>query len=212
VTDFSMPAWMPGYYQLLDYEKKVAHFHAVDGKGQELGWEKTTANTWRVAHPPAAEVRVEYDVVADRNFVAQPWLDSTRGYIAPAGIFLYAEGGLRWPVVVEVRPLPGWKVSTGLELVKGEASTYRAADFDILYDRPILMGDLEQLPSFMVRGIPHYFVGYRMGEFDRGQFIAGLEKVVTAGVDLIGGSGRWRWAPSITSGRTGRTSCGYPKG
>src|SRR5579859_4519157 len=186
VTDLTMPAWMPGYYQLLDYAKKLVHFHAVDGGGRELGWEKTTANTWRVEHRPAAEVTVEYDIVADRNFVAQPWLDSTRGYIAPAGVFLYVEGGLHWPVVVEVRPLQGWTVATGLEPAAGAGSTYIASDFDILYDSPILAGALEELSSFLVQGRVHRFFAYRPGDFDRERFLQDLKKVVEAGVAVIG--------------------------
>src|ERR1700748_1054091 len=44
VLDLKMPAWMPGYYQLLDYAGKVENFNARDGAGRELGWEKTSAN------------------------------------------------------------------------------------------------------------------------------------------------------------------------
>ncbi|HEY6899858.1 MAG TPA: hypothetical protein VI233_04420, partial [Puia sp.] len=42
VLDFKMPAWMPGYYQILDYAKKVENFRASDGAGKDLDWEKTT--------------------------------------------------------------------------------------------------------------------------------------------------------------------------
>ena len=119
VLDFKMPAWMPGYYQLLDYAKNVGNFHAIDGEGRELGWEKTTANAWRVEHAAGSVVTIAYDVTAMKSFVAQPWLDSTRAYIAPAGVFLYIDGYLKQPVTVEVKPWSGWnKVATGLEPIK----------------------------------------------------------------------------------------------
>lgn len=185
VLDLKMPAWMPGYYQLLDYAGKVEHFHATDGTGRELGWEKTSANNWRVEHLSGAAVTVTYDVAATKAFVAQPWLDSTRGYIAPAGVFFYIDGYFREPVTVEVRPWSGWsKVATGLDVVS--PGVFRATDFDILYDSPILIGNLEELPSFTVRGIPHYFTGYKMGEFDRVAFAGDLKKVVEQGVAVIG--------------------------
>lgn len=195
VLDLKMPAWMPGYYQLLDYAGKVENFHAADGAGRELGWEKTSPNNWRVEHPAGAVVSVTYDIAATQAFVAQPWLDSTRGYIAPAGVFFYIEGYSREPVTVEVRPWKGWsKVATGLEVVKGEkpgrsggeSHVFRATNFDILYDCPVLIGDLEELPSFTVRGIPHYFTGYKLGEFDRVHFVGELKKIVEQGVSVIG--------------------------
>ncbi len=194
VLDLKMPAWMPGYYQLLDYAGKVENFHAKDGAGRELGWEKTTTNSWRVEHSSGAEVTVSYDIAATKAFVAQPWLDSTRGYIAPAGVFFYIDGYFREPVTVEVRPWPGWsKVATGLDVAGGgsvpageKSYIFKASDFDILYDSPILIGNLEELPSFTVRGIPHYFTGYKMGEFDRNSFAEDLKKVVEQGVAVIG--------------------------
>jgi predicted metalloprotease with PDZ domain len=216
VLDLKMPAWMPGYYQLLDYAKKVENFHAEDGAGRELGWEKTADNTWRVDNPIERTVTVAYDVAATKAFVAQPWLDSTRGYVAPAGVFLYVDGYLRQPVTVEVRPWAGWKkVATGLEPVMagakeemtgvkgmkagakgmkagakrvagaGKQYVYRAEDFDILYDCPILVGNLEELESFTVRGVPHFFTGYKLGEFDRAAFAGDLKKVVEQGVAVI---------------------------
>ena len=48
------------------------------------------------------------------------------------------------------------------------------------------MGNLESLPSFTVRGIPHYFIGYQLGDFDRERFMSELKKVVSAAVDMFG--------------------------
>ncbi len=48
------------------------------------------------------------------------------------------------------------------------------------------MGNLEILPEFEVEGIPHTFVGYNLGAFDREKFIADLKRMVEAGVSIIG--------------------------
>ena len=194
-VDFKMPSWMPGYYQLLDYARNVEKFKAVDGAGKELGWEKTTPNTWRVENPARAGsvITVSYEVLATKAFVAQPWLDSTRGYVAPAGVFFYVDGYLRQEVTVEVKPWAGWKVAggaepvvaTGLEPVAGRKNFYKAQDFDILFDSPILIGNLEELKPFAVRGVPHYFDGYKLGEFDRDSLMNDLQKIVQQGVNVI---------------------------
>jgi predicted metalloprotease with PDZ domain len=229
-VDLKMPAWMPGYYQLLDYAKNVQNFRAVGEKGKELGWEKTSPNTWRVENPAGpgaaslatqrAGITVSYDVLAAKAFVAQPWLDSTRAYVAPAGVFFYVDGYIHQPVTVEVKPWPGWnkaaaglapkpaghapkaglpgiatghapkaglpEIATGLEPVAGRNNVYRAQDFDILFDSPMLIGNLEDLKPFTVRGVPHYFSAYRPGQFDGDSLMNDLKKIVQQGVDLIG--------------------------
>ncbi|WP_431217284.1 M61 family metallopeptidase [Puia sp. P3] len=185
-VDLKMPAWMPGYYQLLDYAKNVQNFRAVGAAGKELGWEKISSNAWRVENPKTP-ITVNYDVVATKAFVAQPWLDSTRGYVAPAGVFLYVSGYIHEPVTVEVKPWSGWnKVATGLEPVAGRKNVYRARDFDILFDSPILTGNLDDLKPFTVRGVPHYFTAYKPGQFDGDSLMNDLKKIVQQGVDVIG--------------------------
>jgi len=183
--DLKMPAWMPGYYQLLDYAKNVSDFHATDNTGHELSWVKPTHNTWRIEHPAGSSLTITYDILAQKAFVAQPWLDSSHAYIAPTGVFLYPDGQLQIPVALTIHPPSGWtRIATGLPHT-GQ-NTYQASDFDILYDCPILVGALEDLPAFKVRGIPHYFTGYNMGEFDKQQLSNDLNKIVSQAVSFIG--------------------------
>ncbi len=80
----------------------------------------------------------------------------------------------------------GWKIATGLAGIDQKQNEFTAPDFDILYDCPILMGNLEELPSFKVNGIEHRFIGYKIGTFDRVQFILNLEKVVSSAIAVIG--------------------------
>lgn len=187
VIDLKMPSWMPGYYQLLDYAQHVSAFKAFTADGKSLAWEHTEHNTWRIAHAAGQDLHITYEVAATTAFVAQPWLDSTHAYISPAGVFLYAAGYIRMPVTVTIQPASGWKdVATGLEPVASSAHTFRAADFDILFDSPILVGNLESAPCFKVKGIPHYFTGYQMGRFDQQQLSNDLQKLITVASDIIG--------------------------
>ncbi len=48
------------------------------------------------------------------------------------------------------------------------------------------MGKLEELPSFLVKGIEHRFIGYQLGNFDRIKFVENLKKFVEASVAVIG--------------------------
>jgi predicted metalloprotease with PDZ domain len=163
--DFKMPVWTPGYYEILNYAKDVTHFHAEDA-GKPLLWEKTSKNIWRVHSGGAASITVSYDVYAFTDFIANSYLDEERAYISPAGVFVHVAGQIQHPVTVTIKPCSGFKVATGLDQVDGQANTFSAPDFDVLYDCPILMGNLETLP-FEVQGIPHVFAGAGLGTFDR---------------------------------------------
>ncbi len=187
IVDLKMPMWTPGYYQILDFPKNVRNFHAADGTGKQLAWEKTTENCWRVCSNHSPEIKVAYDVLATSEFVANCYLDEKRGYIMPAGMFFHIAGRINQPVTLAIKPYRTWTdIATGLDAVPGKKNTYLAPDFDVLYDSPILIGNLEHLPAFTVRGIPHDFVGYRPGNFDRQQFITDLKAVVEAGINIIG--------------------------
>ena len=156
--DFKMPAWSPGYYGIMDFAKHVQNFRAVDGSGNELQWEKS-GNAWKVQTGKAPAVKVDYDVLATSTFVANPYLGEDRGYIVGTGVFMYVAGQVAHPVTVEIRLFPGWKsIATSLDPVSADKPHILfAPDFDVLYDSPILMGNLESLPSFTVKERPPLF-------------------------------------------------------
>jgi predicted metalloprotease with PDZ domain len=186
-VDFKMPTWSPGYYQRLDYAKNLEHFTATDAAGKEIKFEKVTGNTWRAYNGNSSSVILSYDVKTSRMFVANPYLDEERGYIIPAGLFMHIAGKINMPVQVTVKPFAGWKdVATGLQPVPGKLYTYTAPDYDILYDCPLLVSNLEELPAFTVQGISHRFIGYKLGDFDKVRFMNDLKKIVEASVKIIG--------------------------
>jgi len=186
--DFKMPVWTPGYYQIMDYAKAVSNFTATDVAGNAVQWSKTGGSTWQVHASAGKTVVLSYNVLAKKKFVAESYLDETRAYIIPSALFLYLDNELRHPVSVQVKPYSKWSnlVATGLDSIPGKNNTFLADDFDVLYDSPLLLGELEVLPTFTVRGVPHYFIGYKMGNFDRRQFMGDLKKIVESAVNIIG--------------------------
>jgi predicted metalloprotease with PDZ domain len=185
--DFKMPVWAPGFYRILDFPKNVARFHVSDGNGHELPWEKVTRNSWRVVTGNAPAVVLDYDVFGNTTFGVQNFLAPARGYISPPGLFVYPVGELRQPVTVTIQPPPGWAhISSGLDPVEGRANTYSAADFDILYDCPILLGNHEVL-RFEAGGRPHYVAIENVSPVvDRSRMLADLKRMVEAATALMG--------------------------
>ena len=185
--DFKLPQWMPGYYQIMNYSGEVKNFYAGNLNGKALPVANPNKNTWRIISGNNSSFSISYDIYADRKFVANNYLDSTHGYIVPAATFMYISGQLDIPVNLRIRAFSDWKdIATGLDRVAGKINEFTAPDFDILYDCPILIGNLAELRSFDINGVKHRFFAYSPGSFDSDVFISNLEKTVRAGIELIG--------------------------
>jgi len=182
-----MPQWMPGYYQIMDYAKDVASISAQTENGEPLEMKQLNTNTWTIQGFSGNGIKIRYTLKAARPFVAVSKVDAEHAYIAPCNTFLYIDGMLNIPVKVSVNLPKQWKdVATGLEPVAGTDNAFTAENFDILFDCPILIGNLEELPSFEIQGIQHRFIGYKVGEFDKIAFMDKLKKSVEAATLLMG--------------------------
>jgi predicted metalloprotease with PDZ domain len=184
--NFKLPAWTPGYYQLLNYADNIENFSVTDENKNVLQWEKLNRNTWQVKNKKATSLLINYDVKTTRDFVATCYLDEDRGYIMPAGVFMHLAENIKQPATITILPSSWSTVATGLDSVAGKPLTYASPDFDILYDSPILIGNLETLPSFSVMGKVHRFIGYQPGDFDRAQLVGDLQKIVETSAKIIG--------------------------
>jgi predicted metalloprotease with PDZ domain len=181
---FKMPKWMPGYYQIMDYGKFVENVMVKDVKGKMVPFERISDNNVRVVSAKKRSLVISYDVATLMKFVASSYVDSAHAYLVTTGSFFYVDGHLNTPVKVEIQN-PWIKVATGLT-AGPKANQFSAPDFDVLYDCPILMGDLEELPPVMVRGVEHRFIGYKLGQFDKADFMDRLQRMTGAAVEIIG--------------------------
>lgn len=183
VTDLRMPAWSPGYYKLMDYGKNVRNFEVTDTDGKTVAWE-LRKDVWRVATQKQAQIKVRYEIVTEKPFIASAYIDEERAFIKPTAVFLAVADQLKRPVIVDVPLSNNWTtIATGLDTLT--SNRYMAKDFDELYDSPILIGNLHELPSFTIKNKLHRFIGFNMGSFDETAFMKDVEKVVVAASDLI---------------------------
>src|SRR6478735_1291524 len=91
-VEFKLSAWTPGYYQFMKYSDNVSGFTAATASGDLLQSEKNSDNGWMVNTKNSNSIILNYDVKATRAFVAANYLDADRGYISPAGVFVYPDG------------------------------------------------------------------------------------------------------------------------
>ena len=184
-VDFVMPVWTPGSYLVREFERHVQDFAAEDGSGRQLQWAKENKNTWRVSASGAREVRVRYAVYANELTVRTSELNDRHAFWNNANLLMYPDGLLGAAATLRVQPFGGWKIATGLPAAGGARDTFRAENFDVLYDSPFLLGDFRVL-SFEVRGVPHRVVVDGAGDYDAERLRRDAQKVVEAEVSMMG--------------------------
>lgn len=186
--ELKLPNWSPGYYQFMDYAKDIERLSAIDENGKSLTVIQNAENSWQIISKASKAIQINYHVHTPKKFVANSFLDSTHAYIVPPNNFLYPDGYLDHPSVIQVKldkTSPWNEIATGLKPLPKSPRSYRAENYDILFDSPLLIGDLQSLTPFKVRGKKHRFIGYKLGEFHQEALMEDLQKIVTAAVELF---------------------------
>ena len=183
--ELSMPVWTPGSYLVREFERHVQEFDARDGAGRALNWAKTNKNTWRVETGGAREVRVRYNVYANELSVRTSDLDDRHAFWNNSNLLMYPDGLLGAPATVRVEPFGGWQVAAALPAVQGAPNTYRAENFDVLYDSPFLAGDFKTL-AFEVKGVPHRIVVDGEGNYDPERLRRDSQRIVETMAEMMG--------------------------
>jgi predicted metalloprotease with PDZ domain len=181
-----MPVWTPGSYLVREFQRHVQDFEATNANGQPLKWEKTNKNTWRVVTNGAREWYAKYRVYANELSVRTSELNSSHAFWNNANLLMYLDGFLKSPSIVRVIAPDVWKVATGLPPVPGERNTFRAENFDVLYDSPFEASNFKSL-VFNVKGVPHRIVIDGEGNYNPERMRRDVQKLVETQIELMGG-------------------------
>jgi predicted metalloprotease with PDZ domain len=181
-----MPVWSPGSYLIREFGRHVQDFsvRAAEG-GRELRWQKTDKNTWRVETGGATSLSVTYQVYANDLSVRTNDLNDRHANWNNVALLMYPEGHLGAPSTLRVVPFEDWKVATGLPAVPGQANTFRAENFDVLYDSPVEVGRFKTV-SFEVRNVPHRIVMDGEGNYDLERLRRDVKRIVETQVAIMG--------------------------
>jgi len=181
-----MPVWTPGSYLVREFERNVQDFAAIDDTAQSLKWEKINKNTWRIKTNGAREWHATYRVYANELSVRTSELNSEHAFWNNANLLMYLDGFLKSPSTVRVFAPDVWKVATGLPAVAGQKNTFRAENFDVLYDSPFEASNFKTL-VFNVKGVPHRIVIDGAGNYDPERMRRDVQKIVETEVEIMGG-------------------------
>lgn len=184
-SEILMPVWTPGSYLVREYARHVQDFAARDAGGNALTWQKTNKNTWQIDSKGAGEVVVTYRVYANELTVRTNELNDEHAFFTPAALLMYPKDALGAPSTVKVLPFGTWKVATGLPKIQGQENTFRAENFDVLFDSPFEVADFAET-TFDVRGKPHRWVITGEGNYDLQKIARDSAKIVEEGAKIFG--------------------------
>lgn len=187
-AELKMPVWTPGSYLVREYARHVQDFTALDAAGNVLDWQKLNKNTWEIDTKGAKGIRIGYRVYANELTVRTNELNDHHAFFNPAALLMFPKGQLSAPSSVTVKPYGNWKIATGLDEVSagaGEIRTYRAENFDILYDSPFEVSDFVE-KKFTAQGKPHRYIFSGSGNYDADKIVADTTKIIDEAVKIFG--------------------------
>lgn len=191
--DVKMPVWTPGSYLVREYARHVEGFGVCGPDGGVLPFEKVNKNTWRITAGKADKLVVQYRVYGFEISVRTNFIDDSHAFLSPAATFMYVDGLLKIPADVTVIPHPAWStVSTGLEPVPGRPHTFRAADFDILFDTPIEVGN-QDVFTFEAAGVLHEIAMVGGGNYDKERLKRDCATIVEEATRIFGSNPNKRY-------------------
>ncbi len=187
--DLVMPVWTPGSYLVREYARHVQDFSAANSVGRAVEWSKINKNTWRITTRSTASdrvttLRVTYRVYANELTVRTNELNDRHAFWNNAALLMHVSGFVNAPATLRIAPFEDWRIATGLPSVEGSPNTFRAENFDILYDSPVMVGRLRTL-TFTARNIPHRIVIDAEGNFDAERMRRDVQRIVETSLQMM---------------------------
>ncbi len=184
-AELKMPVWTPGSYLVREYARHVQDFSAKDASGKALPWRKINKNTWQVDSKGVGEIVASYRVYSNELTVRTNELNDEHGFWNNTALLMFPKGQLNAASTVKVNPFGDWKVATGLPKVAGEPNTFRALNFDVLYDSPFEVSNFSEI-TFNVQGKPHRYVITGEGNYDLKAIARDTAKIVEECYKIFG--------------------------
>lgn len=149
-----IPAWCPGFYFILDYDKQLYDFHPYDSDGNQLKVQKVDSRGYKIDDPDQKPITISYRIRGNDAGLGffRSHLRANLGFINGASAFMFAEGHLKDPCRATFDLPEGWDLATAM--TTDGKGTYSADGYDEFIDNPIQMG-LFIRKHFTVNNIPY---------------------------------------------------------
>jgi predicted metalloprotease with PDZ domain len=203
-VDFAIPAWTPGYYQILSYETHIDNVHAEDGHGSGLPVLHPSRRVWEVTGSGGRRepIQISYDLHAmDEGFgFFGSALQNNQAYMNGASALMYVVGHTDLSASLSVSIPSDWKLATGLEALASIAGSkpslpgrtgatasylFRAKDYDELIDCPMQFGRFDAV-DFQSDGVRFRCVLVGNHQADVPRLTATLTRIVHTAIQVFG--------------------------
>lgn len=134
--EVQLPAWRPGRYELQNFAKNVRWFEVKQSNGEPVQFEKITKDRWRINTININEVIITYQYYANQPDAGACYIDEHYLYINPVHCFMYVEGRIDEPYIIDFNLPEDVVIATQLEH-KGKHQLF-APNFDYLADSPLI--------------------------------------------------------------------------
>ncbi|MDX1931708.1 MAG: PDZ domain-containing protein [Capsulimonadales bacterium] len=185
-ADLVMPVWTPGSYLIREHARNVQEVRVSDSGDRSLPVRKVSKNIWRIEKGAATAFTARYRVYANQSTVQTAEVNDVHAFWNNGAVLMHLGGGLAHPATLAIRPPENWRIATALDAVPGVENTFRAPNFDILYDSPVEVGTFKEL-AFTAMEKPHRIIITGRGNYDPERMTADVKKIVETAGSLMGG-------------------------
>lgn len=182
--DVKMPAWRTGRYTIMNLANGVRGFHAADGQGRPLRWEKTDKSTWRIYLPQPSAVKISYELYANELLSRSRHIDDSHAYLDASAVFMYADRYRGDDLSVALKVPPAWDSVSGMN--SAGSNRFVAKDWDTLVNSPIETG-IHKSYHFKEGPRDYDVVFWGDGNYDAEKLVADLKTVVGQAGTIWGG-------------------------
>ena len=181
-----MPVWTPGSYLVREFARHIDKIEAFDSENKPLTITKIDKNTWLVDTENIQKFRLLYKVYAFELSVRTSFIDQSHAYLNLASILVFLKGLKDQPVTLTFKPYKDWKnISTTLGLVNGDKWQRKAANYDLLIDSPVEIGNHEII-NFKAANIPHNLAIYGRNNLDKDKAIKDMKVIIEESTAIFG--------------------------
>lgn len=162
--------WVAGSYMIRDFSRHIVQISAQKNN-ETIPIVQLDKNTWQLPDEDGT-YQIHYTIYANDLSVRASLLDTERGFIDGACLFLYLPERRDETCHVQFFRLPeNWQIVTTLPRLS--ETSFQAKNYAELTDHPFELGDKIEILTFQAHGIEHRIAlsGY-YPDFDRSRFLA----------------------------------------
>ncbi|MEI7986885.1 MAG: hypothetical protein WCI55_14765 [Armatimonadota bacterium] len=154
VETVRIPAWCPGFYFILDYEKRLSDIRVLDPQGFALKFRWINSRGFVIQNPNKTPITINYRVFGNDEGLGffRSHLRANIGFINGASAFMFADDHLTEPCKLNFNLPADWDIATAMD--NDSKGTYTAGGYDEFIDHPIQLGRFTRR-TFKVKDIPY---------------------------------------------------------